>query len=81
MSLHYSKTEKGTTWSGTLHLPTFYVHAVDGEHAKGMALAVANPDARFGMTSGSAIAMIGSEDEIVSNLNPDESTYYSWSDL
>jgi hypothetical protein len=73
MSLHYTTVGAGT-WSGSYQLPTFYVHAVDGEHAKGMALAVTNPDGRSVKSSGSAIA-------IDDSANPDESTYYSWSDL
>ncbi len=67
LSLHYTNGE----WSGVHHLPCFYVHAVTGEHAREMALAVANPDTRF-TTSGSAIAVDGS-------LDPISATYFTWS--
>ena len=56
-------------WESAHSIPTFYVHAVNGEHASGMAKLVTRSMAL--KTSGSAIEVDSAGDAIVE-------TYYGW---
>lgn len=61
------------SWKSTVHLPCFYVHAVDGPGAQLLAESTALA-VKSALTSGSAIL-------VDANLDPIADTYHSWSDL